>query len=1154
MDWTLQSAFVAEASTLLVLLAGAVLLYRSFREKYLLLWIAGWILFGGSKLLVALGASTANPRLWVALSNATFAAAVGLFAGSVFVHVCRTRLLVPAGLTIFFAMSMGVVRALSLPDSRALFWAFTGCWFLVLAVSAFWLVRFALGRRNIGHWVLAFSLLLLHTHERPTLHNIVGYDILVDLLLGVAVMLVVLDESRVQASRLRVLNTITHKISETTEFEPMVKVALRELLRHTKAKSTWFRKLEDGRLVLIARQGMSAAFAQEIKAFEVPVPSGQALLDGKVRIIPMAKMPSAIRDHVAAEGIRYLVLIPVQSKSSDIGLLVLGMRGYRVYTESDKDFLQAAANQLGLAAENRGLLLQLLRSRNEWASTFNSIPDYILVHDNEYRILRANRALLDRLELSGTEVIQQLCESVLPGAGTRWQSCPYCGNSSVSAATEYDPCFGGYSVVSTSADTGEDVTRGATIHVIKDTTEARAAEQRYKALFSHMQEGVFVTTPDGKVIDCNDAFVRMLGRASKDEVLKLEAAESLHRSADVQEKFFIEISRQGFVRNCEYRLRRKDGREINVSESSFATRGPGGKMERYQGVLLDMTEIKRAEEEVRRRNRELHVLNSIAVTFNQSFDLDEILQLTMLQIVELFSTDTSAIYLFDEATSALQKKSSYGHRSSWVNENENFVLPQEFLDTLKSTRAEIISHQDLPRLPEIIRKFVESEGLQAWLWMILWRKDKILGLLGTSSRAPRDFSPSDESVMIAVGRQLATTIEKIQLYNETRRAYEGLRRAQEQLLQSEKMSAVGQLISGVAHELNNPLTAIIGYTQLLESEKLEVRVQEYVRKLHKQTQRTQKIVQNLLSFARQHKPQKLHVDLRAVVEEAVALRDYDLKVNNVLVERNFDPELPSVMGDPHQLEQVCLNIINNAADAMLEGPTEGQLKVRIFVQGGQVVTEFHDSGPGISEPKRVFDPFYTTKGVGKGTGLGLSICYGIVQEHGGDIVVQNHPTGGAVVQVRLPVALGEKPMTERERIVARRESRLEGRVLLLDDEEDVLAFECEVLRNAGLSVVTVRSGAEALEKLKTETFDAVILDSKVPGKFSSADVYQWLQEQQPELAARTAMVLSNVSDPAGHGIGDITMTRRLVKPFEVSDLLTLARRLLRKSVAAARLS
>ncbi len=140
--------------------------------------------------------------------------------------------------------------------------------------------------------------------------------------------------------------------------------------------------------------------------------------------------------------------------------------------------------------------------------------------------------------------------------------------------------------------------------------------------------------------------------------------------------------------------------------------------------------------------------------------------------------------------------------------------------------------------------------------------------------------------------------------------------------------------------------------------------------------------------------------------------------------------------------------------------------------------------------KHVFDPFYTTKRVGKGTGLGLSICYGIVKEHGGEISAQNHPAGGALLQVRLPVAVGEKPVTERERIVARRESRLEGNVLLVDDEEAVLDFEREVLSAAGLQVVTVSSGAEAVESLKNEDFDILLLDSKIPGTWSSEQVFR----------------------------------------------------------------
>jgi two-component system NtrC family sensor kinase len=238
---------------------------------------------------------------------------------------------------------------------------------------------------------------------------------------------------------------------------------------------------------------------------------------------------------------------------------------------------------------------------------------------------------------------------------------------------------------------------------------------------------------------------------------------------------------------------------------------------------------------------------------------------------------------------------------------------------------------------------------------------------------------------------------------------------------------------------------------------------------------------------------------------------------------------------------------------MLDGGRGGDLRIRLRAEHGRVVTEFHDSGPGFLEPKRAFDPFYTTKGVGKGTGLGLSICYGIVKEHGGEITALNDPGGGAVVRMSLPVAVGEKPMTESERIVARRGPSLDGCVLLVDDEEAVLDFEREVLTAAGLRVVTVTSGAAALEclKEKEDEFDAVFLDSKIPGEWSSEDVYHWIEQHRPNLVSKTVLVLSNVSDSGVRAFVDATKILCLVKPFEVADLLAVARRMLRRARAVA---
>jgi len=1150
MDLAQHYAFIPAASTLLILLAGAILLYRSFRERYLVPWIAGWTAYGLAKFFVVSSLADPSSRLWVCCAYAAYITAVWLFTAAVFFYVDQKELLLPAGITLGAGLILGLLGLLLWPQQPLLGTAFSLCWRIVLVAAAAALVRFAWGRPNIGRWLLAFLLLLLHLDLHHSAHSIAGQDILLDLLIGISMMTIVLDDSRGQIERLNVLNRITRQISDSQDSGPTIAVVLGELMGITGSRAVWFRRLEGERLVMTDHRGLSQEFVDKARVIDTTKSvSGVALRESEVYILRSADATTETRGVLRAEGIHHLVLVPVEGKSSRIGLLALGLAHFRAHTEDEKKFLMATAKQLGLAAENRNLLQQVIDSRNEWASTFDSIPDCILVHDHDHRIVRANRALLSRLDLSRDQVIGQLCESVLPGAGVNWNGCPYCEHAD--HAGEEDPCFGGYSIVSTSAYTGEDVSHGGTVHAIKDITEARASEERYSALFNHMHEGVFASSPDGKILDCNEAFVRMLGYAGKDQILELDAVNELYVHPEDRRKFLDEMARHGFVRNFEYLLRRKDGQQINVIESSFATRASSGAIERYQGVVMDVTHMKRAEDEIRRRNRELYVLNNIAVTFNQSFDLDEILQLVMLQIVELLSTDTASVYLFDEETNALRKKAAYGHRSDMVSGSDAFVLPADFIESLRQNHAEIVDHEHLPSLPEILQKIVEAEGLRSWLWVVLWRKEKMLGVLAASCRVPREFNRSEESVMIAVGRQLATTIEKIQLYHETRKAYDDLRRTQEQLLQSEKMSAVGQLISGVAHELNNPLTAILGYAQLLETEGMEERAREFVLKLHKQAQRTQKIVQNLLSFARQHKPKRVHVDLRSVIEDTIALRDYDLKVNNIVVQREFEAVLPSVVADPHQFEQVYLNIVNNAADSMMDSGRGGLLRIRIYSDNGHVVSEFHDSGPGMRDPKHVFDPFYTTKGVGKGTGLGLSICYGIVKEHGGEITAQNHPEGGAILQVRVPAAVGEKPVSERDRIVARRESTLEGHVLLVDDEEAVLDFEREVLTAAGLSIVTATSGAAALEHLRQQEFDAVFLDSKIPGEWSSEDVYQRIEQERPDLIAKTVLVLSNVSDPGVRAFVDATHVLCLVKPFEVADLLAVARRLMRRVKAAS---
>jgi signal transduction histidine kinase len=238
---------------------------------------------------------------------------------------------------------------------------------------------------------------------------------------------------------------------------------------------------------------------------------------------------------------------------------------------------------------------------------------------------------------------------------------------------------------------------------------------------------------------------------------------------------------------------------------------------------------------------------------------------------------------------------------------------------------------------------------------------------------------------------------------------ENLQRLQAQLVQSEKLISLGQLAAGAAHEINNPLTAILGYSDLLADDPaLPERARTTAGKIREQARRTRNLVQNLLSFARQVPPERTLLDINSVITNAVQLRALDLRTGGPRIETELESVLPGVRGDHNQLMQVFFNIVNNGLDAV-DGNSTGVLTIKTLRDRGSVVILFSDNGPGIKEPHRVFDPFYTTKPVGKGTGLGLSICYGIVQEHGGKILCYNGQAGGAVFRVELPAVLAVLP-------------------------------------------------------------------------------------------------------------------------------------------------
>lgn len=488
--------------------------------------------------------------------------------------------------------------------------------------------------------------------------------------------------------------------------------------------------------------------------------------------------------------------------------------------------------------------------------------------------------------------------------------------------------------------------------------------------------------------------------------------------------------------------------------------------------------------EAQRRRDVAETLARVARELTGTLEAERIAELVTRGLVDLLGTRAAALYRYEAETGGLRQLAAYGAGADVVRGID--FRAGEGVPGWAVAERKIVTTPDVLREPRVelspaLRERAAQHGIGAVVGVPLLTRESIVGALALGDRRGREFSAEELQALQAFADQTALALENARLYAAAQESLARLRETQAQLVQAAKMSALGQLVSGVAHELNNPLSVIIGYGQLLLARDVPPTVKRPLELMVAQGDRMAKIVRNLLYFARQRPPERAAVDVRQVIEQTLSLRLNHLTLSGITVEREFADALPVINGDAQQLEQVFLNLLLNAEQAIHDTKAAGRivLRARLRDDGRAVLAEVVDDGFGIPPEAlpRVFEPFYTTKTVGRGAGLGLSVSYGIVQEHGGRLTVDSRP-GETTFTVELPVSEAPMPSAPpRERRVFDGVGRT---ALVVEDEPSVLDLVVTLLGESGWRVDVAAGGRAGLERVRGKRYDLVVSDVRMP--------------------------------------------------------------------------
>lgn len=485
---------------------------------------------------------------------------------------------------------------------------------------------------------------------------------------------------------------------------------------------------------------------------------------------------------------------------------------------------------------------------------------------------------------------------------------------------------------------------------------------------------------------------------------------------------------------------------------------------------------------------------------------EAILNTTMGITQDLLQVDWGALFLFDSHAGCLRLRAGHGWEAGTVG-----VL------ALSPSADPFAGHAFLQnesiQVPDLAQEYrfqtpayLTAHGVRAGLVVPVGVHDQSLGVLGVYYQNPHRFSEEEKRIYFSLAHQTALALERVRLLTELQANLQRLQDTQAQLMQADKLKALGTLLSGMAHELNGPLTSILLSVQLLrEQHALNGAILKRIDEMEQECIRASRIIKDLLVFARHTPPERRPIDINGALEATLALLAPELQRNNVRVLTDLQPAPPPIWADAHQLQQVFLNLFTNAIHAMKTAHGQGTLTVRSSWNAAGVCVSVEDDGPGVPSEDlgRIFDPFFTTKGMGEGTGLGLSLSLGIVEAHGGHITAQTLPGAGARFVVELP--LGEGVHSAGAMEPSPPAGGVPARILIVEDEAILRVLLTDVIGELGHQVDSTGSGQEAMARLEQQTYDLVTLDLGLPD-MDGKDLWHWILARDPALASRVVFM------------------------------------------------